>query len=199
MTLILRDDALKIIGPVNRAHLRDAHLEAWDIYQSVIHPTAPLAGIVGKASWMHELIIERVRQHAPDMQSVKVRENVCGGRFLLEIGNQLIIYFKKLTTDFHTTNNPTDNSDAFDSQGEIDGFPAWPRINAGYAFNELGTTIDGPYLAFMLGSKNCNWYHDLRGGEGTGILPFPTPDKGKPDEGERDVPDTPDIDLGGGD
>ena len=180
MALISRDEALQILGSV-ASQLRDCHVEAWQAYRDFVSPHMPLATIGGKAATMHELVIQRVRHHSVEMSGVKVRENICGGRFILEVKNQIIIHFKKLTEDFHTTNNPTENSDKFDLQQEIEGFPAWPRLCAGYAFGELGTSMEGPFLALLIG-KSCEWYVDLSSGEGTGILPFPTPDRLGPDE-----------------
>ena len=197
MALISPDDAFNILGPI-LPHLRDSHTEAWDIYQRHISPHMPLATIRGKAGTINELVIERVRQHLPDMPSVVPRDNVCGGRFLLEVDRQVIVYFKKVTASFCTTNNPTENSETFDTQSAIEGFPAWPRVVATYALSEFGTSMQGPYLAFLIG-KECQWWRDLNGGGGTGILPFPTPDKQKPDDDEGRLPeiDIDEIDLGG--
>lgn len=188
MAVISLEEALRILGPVT-GHLRECHLEAWAIYREHFNALMPLATVGGKAATIHELVIERIRHHAADMPTVRIRENVCGGRFILEVGNQLIVHFKKLTKDFHTTNNPTQNSEAFDLQEEIDGFPSWPRLCAGYAFGELGTSMEGPYLACLTG-KQCEWYYDLGSGEGTGVLAFPAPHTLPPD---RDAAPRPEV------
>ena len=105
-----------------------------------------------------------------------VHENIIRGRFLVEVDGRLLLQFKKLTRDLVTVNNPTETSEAFDRQQEIEGVPALPRLTVGYQLGQYRTDLAGIYLAFLIG-KECIWHHDLRTGEGSiGMdLEFPTP------------------------
>jgi hypothetical protein len=194
MVMITRQKALADLGPLV-AVLQECHAEALRIYEEHISKFMPLATIGGKAATIHELIVEQARQRFSGRKGVEPKENICGGRFLIIVPNSMIIQFKKFTEDFHTTNNETDNSRAFDRQEPRDELPGLPRLTAGYKLGQYGVSFEGIFLAFIIG-KHCEWWHDLNTGEGTETLPFPTPDQLPPDE-ERDGEELPDINRDG--
>jgi len=170
--LIDRETALRRLGPDRLELLGRCFERAWERYEEVIRPELPLCHPTPQAGILREFIINEVRDAFPDLPGVTIRDHDAGGRFLLEIDGVLMIQFKKLTTDFQTRNYPTPTSEAFDQQRELDGFPALPRLTAGYQMGQYGTELASVSLAFLVGSE-CVWHHDIQSGEHSVTLEFP--------------------------
>lgn len=172
--MISMTEAIDVIGDSRRAVLRESLESAWTMYESHVRPVLPLCGPRGMANCLHELIIQQVRDRFVGASGVVIHDHsVIGGRFLVEIEHRLMLSFKKLTTDFLTTNNPTAKSLAFDRQEPgIEGMSDLPRITVGYQLSDYGTAFAGIWLAFVSG-KDCLWYYDLRTGSSSIDLDFP--------------------------
>lgn len=169
---IRREVAVERIGDDGMAVFRDCLASAWEKWTEHFRPFIPTPSSRGLANILHELIIEEARQRFGNIPGVNIRDNVLGGRFLLELRDaRLIVQFKKLTQDFVTVNNPTPASLTFDRQQPIDDFPTWPRLTVGYQLSAYGTSLE-MYLAYIIGDE-CIWYHNLESAESSIMLEFP--------------------------
>ncbi|MDE2772091.1 MAG: hypothetical protein OXI46_00065 [Gemmatimonadota bacterium] len=175
-----RETALKQLGPRHLDLLRQCLERAWDKYEALIRPVLPLCHPTAQATIIREFILEEVRHVFAGEVGITLRDDPTGDRFLLEVNGFFVIQFRKLTTDFHTVNNPTETSKAFDRQEQIEGYPALPRLTAGYQLGQYRTDFSGIWLAFLVGNE-LQWYHDLRTGEYPITLDFPRPHDGAAD------------------
>lgn len=182
--LIEEPDAVEALGMERMEMLRGCVEQAWEAYDTNMRPAMPLATTSAVAHCLHELTLQQVRDSFGPETGVIVHDNTIGGRFLLEVPGKLVVQFKKLTKDFHTSNNPTETSEKFDRQEPIEGFPIVPRLTVGYQLGHYGTAIAGIYLAFVVG-RECVWYHDLQDGGSSMVLDF-RPNAGRPSPAERE-------------
>jgi hypothetical protein len=171
--MIEREEAIAVLGAARLGILKQCIEEAWTKYDKVVRPELPLCSQVGMANTVRELVVQQVRDRFFGIEGVVIHDRTgVGGRFLVEIDRKLILSFKKLTTDFHTTNNPTATSLAFDRQetGLLEA--DLPRITVGYQLGEYGTSIAGIYIAFCIGDEAV-WHYDLVTGSSSIEIEFP--------------------------
>lgn len=186
--MIAQGDAVEALGQERLAILKTCVDEAWQTFDETVRPIVPLCSPTGTANILRELLIQQVRERFVGVSGVNIHDrNVVGGRFLAEIDQQMILSFKKLTKDFHTSNYPTDTAQAFDKQEPgLEGMPDVPRITVGYQLGQFGTSLSGVFLAFVVG-KECVWHYDLQSGSGSIEIDFPREEESAADKERKNA------------
>jgi hypothetical protein len=182
--MIGRPKAVRIVGPERLALLLQSVEGGWAKFEDRIRPWYPLCSPTGMATMIHEGVKDEVRRQFEGVPGAIIHDGTLGRarRFLLELDRRLIVQFKKLTEDFHTVNNPTETSEAFDNQQRgCDELPDLPRLTVGYQLGQYGTSLAGIWMAFVVG-KEAAWYHDLQSGEYSTQFVFPHRDRSAADE-----------------
>jgi len=179
-----RENAIRILGPERLWILMQCVEASWEKFEQHVRPHYTLISLSAMAHMLHEGIKDEVRRRFVGVSGVIVHDGTLGKakRFLLEVDHSLIIQFRKLTEDFHTANNPTETSEAFDNQLRgCDELPNLPRLTVGYQLGQYNTAIAGIWIAFVVG-KEADWHLDLRSGEYSTEFEFPHRDGSAADD-----------------
>lgn len=82
------------------------------------------------------------------------------GLFCLNIGNKLLIKFKKFDEEKKSCNIPTTQALDFIMQFDLPGLPSLTNLIAGYENNKYQTSVECISIAHPNGSSN-DWYYNL--------------------------------------
>lgn len=112
-----------------------------------------------KGSFIHDLIVVRIKEQFEGCDDVKIGE--FNGIFGILIEGTAFIRFKKITSNFSTSNVQTIQTVRYNNQIELEGFPKSPvKLYVGYLPNATWTAIDNIYLFYREG-ENILWSTDL--------------------------------------
>ena len=108
------------------------------------------------------------------------------GLAMLAIDQRIALRVKKMDNNLLTSNNPTMQSIAFESQQlDLPGFEGVIYLNLGYVMNKIGTSIDGVYVTCPDGYKSIAWY--IRLDEEVGTIVEVTESPISPDTEQRHI------------
>ena len=181
-----REEALETIGTGVLDWLRDCCEQAWSVYHNRIAQELPDCEPPALASLIRQLILAQIRRTHREYDGVSLKLWRHNRRFLVQVGDRLVIQVKKLTEDLRTSNLETRTSRAFDQQQLIEGYPQVPRLTLGYKLGAYRTELSEVLLIFSIDNE-CQWWYDLRSGEHSQELHFPLlpePDEDRQAKGE---------------
>jgi hypothetical protein len=156
--IISERSARTVLEPLH-GRLHQTVQRAWTSYEDA---AAQRSGI--HARWrtttMHQCMTEHARELFDGIAGVSV---VDGERFLLNVGDKLLVQFKKLDADLLTSNYPTPTARKFDHQEPVASLPSpkLPRVTLGYQPKRDWTTVLAITLVHRVGKSEPHWFYDL--------------------------------------
>lgn len=148
----------KIILDPYKTRLRECVTHAWKDYESQYGPMRHIHTPRTRANIVHDHMVHHAKRLFESDTDVSMYE--VKGLFLVEIGGQLHVRFKKLDEDKRHHNYPTPQNLEFWEQLFLPGMPHLIRLVAGYELNDLQTDINAVYITCPNGSCNA-WYFEL--------------------------------------
>jgi len=114
-----------------------------------------------RAMIIRDLIIFHVRKAFDGKEGVSIMER--GRLFLLNIGGEILLRFKKMNEQMLASNVPTKQAMDFSRQQlSFEGFlPAVTNMNVGYIPNDVWTHPDRVIIACPNGMSSNHWYMDI--------------------------------------
>lgn len=154
--------------------IRACFLRAWDEYQSLPIEQRIKLTARSRANVIHDLIVYAVRQAFDSVADIRLME--INKLFLMAVGCDLVLRFKKLDESLRSSGIPTQQSIEFSSQGDLPGIEKVTHLEAGYCLNDLETAIEGIYICCPNGTSVL-WYYEIEPeeGEGSNIILLPRP------------------------
>ena len=105
---------------------------------------------------VHDYIKDEVRRRFTDRAGFTIVER--RQLFLLAVGTDILLRFKKLDEDGRARNYPTQQARDFDCQLPLEGIPDAERVNVGYVLDPLGLQISVVMLSKTNGSGRVEWH-----------------------------------------
>jgi len=163
------DDAKRLLGP----HLStlkscvDAGIEKFNVdHGSNRHYLSPHS----RANIIRDLIIYHVRIAFESKDGVTIMER--GRLFLLNIGGEVLLRFKKMNERMLTSNIPTQQAQNFSRQQLSFGFlHPLTSINVGYIPNDVYTRPQRVIIACPSDMSSNHWYMDITEEGGVQVAP----------------------------
>jgi hypothetical protein len=132
---------------------------AWQDYNAECEGIRHKTTATTRAAIVRDNMVYHVKRLFSDIQGVDCFQR--GQLFLLIIGNQVCIKFKKLGGNMKPRYIPTQQALSYMEQVEIPGIPQASRWVAGYRLDELQTGIKNILLIYPMGAKSIPWYLEL--------------------------------------
>lgn len=153
-----KKEALTEISPY-LPQIHSAIKNGWMEYQTQYKEVFHLHASWTRPAIIRDHIVYHIRKHFDGHEHVKLIQ-MKNGLFLIKIKN-FLLRFKKLDTNYCSSNIPTDQSLSFVEQKCLPGIKESINFNVGYIPNKHWTEINGIYLTYPKGEKDIHWALDL--------------------------------------
>jgi hypothetical protein len=163
MVLISAAEAHEILQPWHRDLVRCVRSGFADLL-AVQAEKDPEMNTRTRRNLLQNFVVRDVNRQFAELPGFRV-VNSRTGRYLISVGDRLILQVKFLTEDFRTVNTLTETAKLFNAQADIEGLPSLPRLTLGYRLDALETAVEGVYV--MLGVNNVpSWWYRIADEEG---------------------------------
>ena len=144
-------------------------MEAWENWLTLAQRFPdPLART--RANNVYQFMLDRATEHFQKTRGVHRVQSQ--GRILLNVKNEVIVGFKKLSHKLRTQNYPTLFSLMYDAQMDLEGIPSQlPRVTVGYQLKNFETEIE-PFVVYAIENK-VQWWYRLEPSSRADVIPFP--------------------------
>lgn len=156
--MVISENAARTILDPYMVRLRECITLAWENYEYQYGLMRHIHTPRTRANIVHDHMVYHARRLFEGDTNVSMSE--VKGLFLVEIGGQLLVRFKKLDEDKRHHNYPTPYNLEFWGQLDLPGIPHVTRLVAGYELNNLQTDINAIYITCPNGSCNA-WHFEL--------------------------------------
>ena len=145
--------------------IRSSIVAGWARYEGLAPELKAIMSRVTRAGFIHDFMVEHADKAFDALHDVRRADR--NGLIMYAFADSIVLRFKKLDDELTSRNHRTRQSDAYLwQQMEFEGLEAPTFLQAGYVLNDLGTALEGMYLACPNGRRNL-WViqYDLRAEE----------------------------------
>jgi hypothetical protein len=154
--------------------IRSAFHRAWSEFQGLPPEQRTKLCARSRASIVHDFVVHAIRSSFDTINDVELVE--INKLFMMVVGCDLALRFKKLDEGMRASNIPTQQSLDFSNQDDLPGIESITHLDAGYRLNALQTIIEGVYICCPNGSAVL-WYFEIEPeeGEANNVVSLPRP------------------------
>lgn len=157
--MLTKEEAEKILTPYY-PEFSDCIKSAWEDYKTFFQPQQYRFEIRTRASVVRDLVVDYIRKKFYKRKSTNIIEKT-NGLFILSIEDTIFARFKKIKSDFTTSNILTQQTLQF-VNGEL--FPEYLKkalVNVGYMVDKDWDKQLGSYICCPNGNSSYLWYLDI--------------------------------------
>jgi hypothetical protein len=156
--MLTQAQAQKLLEPYLQT-IKDSILLGFNYYHRRYADESHRHQARSRANLVNDHIVDNAYQRLTRFSGV--RPLSVFGRRLFQIHDQLLLHFKKLDRQKHSSNYPTLFAMDFNKQLELPGLPATlPRLIAGFVPSRDWTRVEAVYITCPSGSRVA-WFLDL--------------------------------------
>ncbi|HYC44585.1 MAG TPA: hypothetical protein VED01_03775 [Burkholderiales bacterium] len=154
--------------------IRSVFLRAWAEYNALPLELRIKLTPRSRASIVHDFVVHAIRASFDGIDDVRLLE--INKLFVMLVGCDVVLRFKKLDDGLRASSIPTQQSLDFSNQDDLPGIERVTHLDAGYRLNALQTTIEGVYVCCPNGASVL-WYYEIapEEGEADNVIPLPRP------------------------
>ena len=157
--MLSKEESEQILKPHYHDLLVDCIDPAWDIYKNVFQEYQSFLELRTRAGILRDLIVSKVRIKYFGKPNPRIIEN-SNGLFMLSFDDIVFARFKKIKTDYTTSNILTQQAIQFNSNELFPEYINKVLVNIGYMVDR-DWNRKGTYICCPNGNSSYLWYLDL--------------------------------------